>query len=127
MVQKNQRRTDQEWFNLIQECRVSGLSDKDWCEQHHIPISSFYTKVSRLRKKACPIPDVQKQPTHKPQQVVPLQVIEDDLPSNRQGEPFIMDSFSAITLKIHDYSIQISNHATKETILNTILALQQLC
>jgi hypothetical protein len=39
MVQNEQRqprRTDQEWIDLIQECRTSGMSDKDWCEKHHI-------------------------------------------------------------------------------------------
>jgi len=38
-----------------------GLSDKDWCEQHSLPTSTFYTKISRLRKKACDIPKAEKQ------------------------------------------------------------------
>ena len=48
MVQKQAKRSEQEWMNLIQECRASGLSDKDWCEQHGIPVSSFYNKISEL-------------------------------------------------------------------------------
>lgn len=48
---RNTRRTEQEWMDLIHECRTSGLGDKDWCEQHDIPISTFYTKITRLRKK----------------------------------------------------------------------------
>lgn len=35
---KNAPRTDQEWMELIQECRTSGLRDKIW---HGIPISGF--------------------------------------------------------------------------------------
>ena len=35
----------------------SGLSDAEWCRQNKIPTSSFYNAVSRLRKKACQIPD----------------------------------------------------------------------
>jgi len=30
------RRSQDEWFQLIQECRNSGLSDRAWCEQHGI-------------------------------------------------------------------------------------------
>ena len=36
MVQKRIRRTDQEWLDLIRECRTSGLTDKAWYEQQHI-------------------------------------------------------------------------------------------
>lgn len=57
MIQKRIRRTDQEWLNLIQECRTSGLTDKEWCEQHHIQCSNFYYHIRQLRKKACEIPD----------------------------------------------------------------------
>lgn len=28
MVQKHPKRSDQEWMELIQECRTSGLTDK---------------------------------------------------------------------------------------------------
>ena len=50
------RRSQDEWFQLIQECRSSGLSDRTWCEQHGILVSSFYNAVKRLRKSACVIP-----------------------------------------------------------------------
>jgi hypothetical protein len=68
MLQKYRqpRRTDTEWMKLIQECRTSGSSDKEWCEQHSIPISTFYTKISTLRKKACDIPAVQNHVVYQP-------------------------------------------------------------
>lgn len=28
-----------------------------WCDQHHIPLSSFYNAVTKLRKNACAIPE----------------------------------------------------------------------
>ena len=37
------------------------LSDKDWCEQHSLPTSTFYTEIYRLRKKACDIPKAENQ------------------------------------------------------------------
>ena len=40
-------------FQLIMECRNSGLSDYQWCKKHGIHPRTFYNWVSRLRKKAC--------------------------------------------------------------------------
>lgn len=57
MTKRHPRRTDEEWMDLIQECRSSGLSDKSWCEEHHIHTSSFYYQIRRLRKMACKIPE----------------------------------------------------------------------
>lgn len=45
-------------YELIMECRSSGMSDYQWCEQHGINPGTFYNWVSKLRKKSCfPIPD----------------------------------------------------------------------
>ena len=40
---KNQgpRRSDEEWFSLINECRRSGLSDSLWCKQQGIPATHY--------------------------------------------------------------------------------------
>ena len=46
-----------EWMDLITECRQSGLTDAAWCNEHGISPSCFYNAVTRLRKKACQIPD----------------------------------------------------------------------
>lgn len=56
---KNQgpRRSDEEWFRLINECRRSGLSDSLWCKQQVIPASSFFSAVRRLREKAYALPE----------------------------------------------------------------------
>ena len=46
-----------EWRDLVTECRQSGLTDAAWCNEHGISPSCFYNAVTRLRKKACQIPD----------------------------------------------------------------------
>ena len=46
-----------EWMDLVTECRQSGLTDAAWCNEHRISPSCFYNAVTRLRKKACQIPD----------------------------------------------------------------------
>lgn len=55
MAKYNPRRSGSEWLRLITECRQSGMPDNAWCEQHNIPVSSFYNAVTRLRKEACDI------------------------------------------------------------------------
>ena len=43
--------------NLMIQCRQSGLTDAAWCNEHGISPSCFYNAVTRLRKKACQIPE----------------------------------------------------------------------
>ncbi|MEG1145779.1 MAG: IS66 family insertion sequence element accessory protein TnpB [Clostridium sp.] len=124
---RNARKTDQEWMNLIQECRVSGFGDKDWCEQHGIPISTFYTKITRLRKKACEIPSAKHRVIRETQHVVPLQVV-DEVPEIYKNEiPVANETSPAVVLKVNGYCVEISNDAARDTILNTLFVLQQLC
>ena len=49
---KRKYRTDEEWLSLIQECRLSGLTDKQWCEAHQICPSNFYYQIQKFRKRA---------------------------------------------------------------------------
>ena len=75
MPKKNPRRTDKEWLDLIQECRSSGLSDKCWCQEHHIHTSNFYYQIRRLRQKACEIPEPVHSSFSGKQEVVQLSLI----------------------------------------------------
>ena len=50
-------RSLEEWMDLVIQCRQSGLTDAAWCNEHGISPSCFYNAVTRLRKKACQIPD----------------------------------------------------------------------
>lgn len=130
MVQKQAKRNEQEWIELIQECRTSGLSDKEWCFQHGIPISTFYNRVTTLRKKACSIPAASKSVVTPSQQVVPITIIEENDPFSLEGIQHVSvpdKSHPAIILNINSCRMEINNHADKEIILNTLLALQQLC
>lgn len=72
MTKRHPRRTDEEWMNLIQECRTSGMSDKRWCEEHNIHTSNFYYQIRRLRKMACDIPESSHSAFHEKQEIVRL-------------------------------------------------------
>ena len=52
------RKTSEEQYRLVMECRQSGLTDCDWCRENGININTFYAWVRRLRKETChTIPD----------------------------------------------------------------------
>ena len=57
MTKKRTRRTNEEWMNLIHECRTSGLTDRQWCLEHNIQPSNFYYHIRRFREMACDIPN----------------------------------------------------------------------
>ena len=60
MTKRRIYRSEQEWLQIITESRQSGLTDHAWCELHNISNSSFYNAATRLRKKACQIPEPEK-------------------------------------------------------------------
>ena len=127
MTKRNSRRTDEEWLNLIQECRASGFSDKYWCEQHHIHPSNFYYHIKRLRNKACDIPESLNSLLSQKQEVVPLAFEEPIvLPQTKQLSS-LEPSETAIRITVHGFQIEITNAAAGETIFNTLSALQRLC
>lgn len=57
------------WFELIQKCRTSGKSDRQWLLENNIKSPTFSYHVKQLRKKACEIPE-------SPKKVVRLEVHE---------------------------------------------------
>lgn len=42
----------QEWAMLIQECNASGLTKREFCQQHGISEKSFYYWLRKLRTQA---------------------------------------------------------------------------
>ena len=69
---------DRYWYDLICQCRKSGLTDKQWCMDHDIHVSTFYRHARILRNLSCEIPVGQKGRKQGLQQdVVPLQIIPD--------------------------------------------------
>ena len=108
------RRTANEQYQLIIECRNSGLSDYQWCTEHDINPGTFYNWVKRLRKKACfDIPPANGRDTYKAapkQEIVKLEVLP-DIPAVMDSAPIeTVQSFSsAIEIRSGAVSVRISN------------------
>lgn len=83
--------TPQDRFDLIMECRNSGLTDYQWLKENGISRSTFYYWISQFRKNGYPnideIPKPLKQSSpHRaqPQEVVKINVVPDG-PSERNA------------------------------------------
>ena len=66
-------KTDQEWLDVIQTCRTSGMTDKDWCHSNGISQTSLYRHINRLRKKDYAIPGHGRVQLDKGHEVVPIE------------------------------------------------------
>ena len=112
-------RSLEEWMTLITECRRSGLSDSAWCEQKGISVSSFYNAATRLRKKACEIPEPVGKARTLDLTSNHQEVVRVDIQSERSPAEMIrlletsmhIDNSHTIELKMDDVSIRISNSA----------------
>ena len=123
-------RSDQEWLELIQECRASGLSVKNWCQTRSISIKTFYNKAADLRKKSCGIPGSQTAASGQKHEVVPLEMAADPVlyPQDPAGGAMQVPSARVVvTVRISGYRVEILEGASEDSIRNTLLALGSLC
>ena len=118
--------SEQEWVNLVLQCRNSGFSDREWCDYNRIPLSTFYYHVRKLKKKDyCIPPAAGFTARQQVQEVVPL-IIEEEPASVKADNSFGTES-TAIRIFIRQFSLEITNHADQDTIRRTLSALEALC
>ena len=134
MSSYNPRVPADQQFQLIRECRNSGLSDYQWCKEHGIHPGTFYNWVSRLRKKACceiPEPISKAEPSPAPvQDVVRLnfhsKAENPELMLLCQSAPAsptcIADISASIEISLGNATIRIAN-GTDPAILERVLSL----
>ena len=121
-MKKSER--DKYWTELIQKCRVSGLSDYEWCQRNSISTSSFYYNVKRLRMAACTTSDTVTKVQEK-QEVVPIHYNE--LPDADCIIPKYSNETPDIKIEFNGYSVTINNSADDRIIAATLQALQHIC
>lgn len=116
------RRSQEEWLQLIMECRSSGMTDRTWCEEHGILVSSFYNAVKRLRRKSCDIPYASnKKPyaldlTSQKQEAVQIDICPETIPDPGVPAPQItsvphIDNSHTIELMMGGVSLKVRNSA----------------
>ena len=121
------RRTEQEQYEIIMECRQSGLSDHQWCLEHDINPGTFYNWVRRFRKQACEFPELAEkdrfQAIH--QEIVKMKSIPDqstDLygQSSKEDIVQIKNPAAAMELQIGQAVLRISNQTDPRLLEQTL-------
>ena len=123
---KRTKRTNEEWMDLIRECKCSGLSDQIWLRENHIPASSYYKKYKELCgvvEESAPLPEKHLPEIPETHEIVQVTFGEE---SNSLSVSHVRPE-PAVILKSGHYTLEILNTAGAETIRNTIAALKHLC
>ena len=125
------RRSDEEWFRLINECRRSGLSDSLWCKQQAIPVSSFFCAVRRLREKAYALPERERSIDIVSNPLPCQDVVRIDIEPNpftvKDPEPLrvipatYLDNSHTVEIEVHGINIRIFN-GVDTGLLKTVLS-----
>ncbi len=118
---RSPRKSADEQYALVIECRSSGLSDHQWCMQHDINPGTFYNWVKRLRKRACyDIPAAVGRTGRTPglkQDVVKVDIIPDidtvshpnDFPSPVIERKPELSQTAPIEIRMHETLLRITN------------------
>lgn len=110
------RRSIEEQYQLVLECRQSGMSDYLWCAQHDIKVGTFYSWVQNLRRTGSyEIPTPAGRENYKPmekQEVVRVDFSSEpvvSIPHPNIIKNQTIDSTYHMKLDIGEVSLHISN------------------
>lgn len=115
-------------IKLIMQCRQSGLSDYQWCEQNGINPGNFYNWVSKLRKIGYTFPDsaAKKHAKASIQEVVKVDLIESvnsEVEQNAILPTISSEGKLAAELQIGNITLRLFNGADELLIQNTLQCL----
>jgi len=114
-------------IRLITECRQSGFSDYQWCEQNGIHPGNFYNWVSKLRKQGYTFPESEAKSNALPnvQEVVKVDLIPSPNPGLQMEHNASLAKTSdsptvAAELRIGGITLRLFNGADEQLIQNTL-------
>lgn len=121
-------------YQLVLECRQSGLSDYNWCLEHDIKPGTFYNWVKRLRKAGTydiPKPAGRDTYTATPRQdVVKVELVEEPVKISRQsyhvgdGNDPVSGFCHSLELHIGNASVFVANDIDPVLLAQTIQMLK---
>lgn len=121
----SQRVCKADQIRLIMECRTSGLSDYQWCEQNGIHPGNFYNWVSKLRKSGYtfPEPATKKNACPNLQEVVKVDLVPNPEPGQLMEKNVSLpvdNSSIAAELLIGNLTLRLFNNADEHLIQNIL-------
>ena len=130
-------RTREEQYQLILECRSSGLSDYNWCKEHGIKTGTFYNWVKRLRKTGTyDIPPAANRNTYAAapkQDIVKVEVMDEEPVvqickpglDHRPGNSDAASFDPSMELVMAGTNLRISNHADPELLARVLFLIRE--
>ncbi|WP_024833746.1 IS66 family insertion sequence element accessory protein TnpA [Ruminiclostridium josui] len=105
------------WAAIIQECRATGMSVKDWCLENNVNTAQFFYWQCKIRKQLCTsVENLANDPSIT---FVPVQL------PNSHNEPLQKVSFNTeLIVNVGGYQLQINND-TNPNLLETVLKVLQ--
>ena len=107
----------EQWTQLIQDQKASGMSIKAWCQQTQIKETSYYYWLKRIRQQACS------------REIITTQ-LEPDGPVTFAKLPINLEKTNrnaTVVINFPSASVEIMNGAAPETIEAVLLAMKVLC
>lgn len=126
------RRNPDEWFEVVNECRKSGMSDRQWCNANGINHNTFSSAVKALKRKNYVIPQAQELDIHDltipKQDVVKVDIVSDIQPPKEivpvQEVATHLDNSHMIEISLGDMHISLCNGADPDLVARTLSALR---
>lgn len=120
-----------EQYQLIMQCRQSGLSDHQWCLEHDIHPGTFYNWVRRLRQNPDLIIPEKTEPQNRSvprQEFVKVELTSAEPPSLCQ-ETYpspICGTSDAMELSFHGITLRIPNGTDPQLLVHLLSAWKEL-
>lgn len=115
--------TDEQWLDIFQQCKTSGISDLQWCRQNHIAPSTFYYRLNKLRKESSEHTVAAKDMLPEYHEVVPLIVCDEDTSSNHPE----VSASPSIRISLGDIRLDVFRDADRTLIAETLMAVKSIC
>lgn len=113
-------------YELVMQCRQSGLSDKQWCLDNNIAPSTFYYWIRRLQQKACyNLPEARRNdiPAVAVKQDVVCVNIQPDSATKVKAPDY--PEFANVMLQYGGVRIALSDEFNEQTLKRVLLTLRE--
>lgn len=117
------QRNKQKWEQIILDCRRSGLSDRTYMEQNHIPKGSFYYWLRKIREDLVEQhPDLMHRPKtakeNSTAQLVPVQL-------HKKENPLDSPEQTGLVVEYHGASITVYTSTPMDLLCRTLAVMKE--
>lgn len=116
----------QHWLVVIHQCRASGMTNQEWCEQNGVSLKSYYYWLAKIRKLA--LEDI---PRKQYASALPADQKNSELSQHQATftelsltNTAAFDNNAAAILHIGSVTIKIFEHTSSELISSIVKAVQ---